>query len=428
MTEHLDKSRLPHVTLTDGAQCLKRIAFLAEVRNRALKPLEDPTSSAYSVRFDKLLYLNDINFNPIDAANLLFSTNIGKDGRTQYRAACAVDFINPFKFYDTFATRDLEGYSMGLPFYPWFTSSGRADSRQDVLNQRDAVRVRSCWGGMVAFEAKWFQTDAYNDIETTNASVEHSLAAIASQEETAPTSSHLDSAHKKSSTLAMSTPTSIDYHPEVDANMNWGLANPVALGSIPVTSTSKHVAQEGNLNWHLATSTPNPTELSTRSGLKQAPLRFRAEADTYWDSSECCLIHADLQDTRDDISASTGIYMNPYIRVAYDQQTLNWLAFTRRFERLYSIIHGILTPLVGLPGDNPRRTEEPGQTVSDRIWLHDDVDWMNTGNFSGRYQDVERIALPGGFCGGKKLLAIRETGDRLDGPSFYGENPPEDVQ
>ena len=56
-----------------------------------------------------------------------------------------MDFINPFKFYGTFASRDLEGYSMGLPIYPWFSSAGKAQSRQDVLDQKDAVRVRSCW-------------------------------------------------------------------------------------------------------------------------------------------------------------------------------------------------------------------------------------------------------------------------------------------
>lgn len=93
---------------------MKRIAFLAEVRNRALRPLEaDPL-----MRFDKLLFINDVIFDPIDAVQLLFSTNIDASGRAQYGAACAVDFINTFKFYDTFATRDFEGYAMGIPFFP----------------------------------------------------------------------------------------------------------------------------------------------------------------------------------------------------------------------------------------------------------------------------------------------------------------------
>lgn len=82
-------------------------------------------------------------FNPIDAVQLLFSTNIDAYGRTQYGAACAVDFVNAFKFYDRFATRDLEGFEMAVPFFPWFTAAGNAASRQDALVQKDAVRVRA---------------------------------------------------------------------------------------------------------------------------------------------------------------------------------------------------------------------------------------------------------------------------------------------
>ena len=89
---------------------MKRIAFLAEVRNRALRPLEaDPP-----VHFDKVLFLNDVMFNPVDAIQLLLSTNVDASGRAQYGAVCAVDFINPFKFYDRFTTRDFEGYAMGI--------------------------------------------------------------------------------------------------------------------------------------------------------------------------------------------------------------------------------------------------------------------------------------------------------------------------
>src|SRR5436190_18505688 len=155
VSEHLPIDDLPHIKLPSGEDAVKRIAFLAEVRNRVLKPLQ----TNMSTRFDKLLFLNDVIFNPIDAIQLLFSTNINESGRTQYGAACAVDFINAFKFYDRFATRDQEGFETGIPFYPWFTDAGHAVSRRDVLEQKDAVRVRSCWGGMVAFQAKWFQRD-----------------------------------------------------------------------------------------------------------------------------------------------------------------------------------------------------------------------------------------------------------------------------
>jgi hypothetical protein len=152
--EHLSLDDLPHINLPNGESAIKRMAFLSEVRNRALLPIQFSNAT----KFDKVLFINDVVFNPIDAAQLLFSTNIDSSGYSQYDAACAMDFINPFKFYDTFATRDSEGYSMGIPFYPWFTNAGKALSRQDVLDQKDAVRVQACWGGMVAFDAALFQT------------------------------------------------------------------------------------------------------------------------------------------------------------------------------------------------------------------------------------------------------------------------------
>ncbi|KAE8413037.1 cryptococcal mannosyltransferase 1-domain-containing protein [Aspergillus pseudocaelatus] len=117
-----------------------------------LNPLEKTT-----IHYDKNLYLNDVAFNPIDALELLFSTNVDDTVIAQYRAACAVDFINPFKFYDTYASRDSEGCSMGLPFLPWFSGSDSGQIRKDVLNGRETVLVRSCWGGMVAFEAQSFR-------------------------------------------------------------------------------------------------------------------------------------------------------------------------------------------------------------------------------------------------------------------------------
>ncbi len=157
VSEHLPLEYIPRITIPSGERQIKRIAFLAEVRNRALRPLDDST-----VQFDKLLFINDVLFDPIEAVQLLFSTNIDANGRTQYGAVCAVDFINAFKYYDYFATRDFEGNGIGLQFFPWFADAGDAISRKDVMAQKDAVRVRSCWGGMTAFEASWFQKPAVN--------------------------------------------------------------------------------------------------------------------------------------------------------------------------------------------------------------------------------------------------------------------------
>ena len=305
--EHLGLEGLPSVTVPDGTTRVKRITYLAEVRNKALQPLD----SAEEV-FDKILYLNDVFFNPIDALQLLFSTNLNEKGHADYRAACAVDFINPFKFYDTFATRDLDGWGVGVPFFPWFAYSGdrRHRTYSDVVKGRDTVRVKACWGGMVAFDARFFQRRPPEDL-------------------------------------------------------------------IPLTAGKE-----------------SPSNLT-------APYRFRAEQDLFWDASECCLIHADIQSPDPD---NTGIYMNPFVRCAYDQRTLSWLGFTRRFERLYTPIHVMVDLLVSFPRHNPRRAEKPWQHVEEKIWVASDT--MLSG---GSFGVVRRIASHSGFCGRRKLPVMKEV-------------------
>ncbi|CAD0082168.1 unnamed protein product, partial [Aureobasidium vineae] len=344
---HIDRAALPHIKLSNGKEKLKRIEFLAHVRNRTLIPLEDPESSAYSVRFDKLLYLNDVVFDPIDAANLLFSTNVDKTGKAIYHAACAADFIDPFKYYDRFATRDDQGSRIGVPIYPWFSDAGNANSRKDVLDQKDAVRVRSCWGGMTAFNATWFQPDdTHIDLGVADLTVDHNT-----------------------------TSTGQDFK------------------NYDHTRTT-----------HLLGRSPSDT---TR------PIRFRASTDTFWDASECCLIHADLAAAVNDSgSSSTGIYLNPYIRVAYSSRTLSFLRLSRRFERLFAPFQKLLSTSLGLPIENLRRIQEVGEEYEDVVWEFDDAARNVSGNMSGGYRNVTRAALPGGFCGIRQLSVLGE-GDEV---------------
>ncbi|KAI9851208.1 MAG: hypothetical protein M1838_004220 [Thelocarpon superellum] len=333
VSDHLPLADIATVTLPTGERRIKRVAYLAEVRNRALSPLE-----AHGTRFDKLLFLNDVIFAPLDAAQLLFSTNLDLDGRTKYRAACAVDFINPFKFYDTFASRDLEGYSMGVPFFPWFSNAGAGESRRDVLAGKDAVRVRSCWGGMVAFEAKWFQPPL----------------------------------------LTEGSPTGKPH-------------------AVEIAKEAKEIPRR---------STP---------GADNAPVRFRSETDTFWDASECCLIHADLQPARTpgQIAADTEIFVNPFVRVAYGTWTFGWLGTTRRWEKLYTIPHDLVNRLAGLPSFNPRRTEIEGEEVLEKVWVNEDGMPRDErrdvalGPRAGSYQSTRRTAGRGGFCGTRKLLVLK---------------------
>jgi hypothetical protein len=335
---HIDLDTFPSIQILPNERRVKRIAYLAEVRNKALEPL---TTRSSGMQFDKLLFVNDVIFSPKDVADLLFATNIGPDGKTQYHAACAMDFINSFKFYDTFATRDSEGHGAGVPFFPWFTGADQGISRKDVLSGTDAVRVKSCWGGMVAFEAKWFDREA-----------------------------------------------------------------------------AAEVADDGE----------NSTGMES--------LSFRASDELFWDASECCLIHADLAamaslhpeswEVRRELD--TGIYINPYIRVAYDTSSFAWLGFTRRFERLYTIPQSIVNWLAGRPPFQPRRTAIPGQEAEHREWIYDgpqpgkrgliqrDDDLMTQIRFSGHWESNNRIAKPGGFCGNRQLLVLKkqwQPGERI---------------
>ncbi|KAG9797404.1 hypothetical protein KCU95_g2714, partial [Aureobasidium melanogenum] len=345
---HVDRAALPHVELPTGEKRLKRIEFLAHVRNRALAPLEDPNSAAYSVHFDKLLYVNDVVFDPIDAANLIFSTNIDETGKAKYHAACAADFINPFKYYDTFATRDDQGNRIGVPIYPWFSGADDSNSRRDVLDQKDAVRVRSCWGGMTVFNsARWFQTD---DI-------------------------HVDS----------------------------GVADLTQAHNITFSQQSSKDIYNHTTTTPLLRDSPPSTTI---------PIRFRANPDTYWDASECCLIHADLEAAvQRSGSSSADIYLNPYIRVAYSSRTFSSLHISRRFERLFAPLQKLLNTSLGLPAINSRRTQEVGEQYQDMVWEFNDADWNVSGKMSGgtAFHHIPQLVTTSGVAQGSSIMATVRT-------------------
>lgn len=331
---HIDLQDFPTIQILPNEKRVKRLNYLAAVRNHALDSLSsqdsanatNPLQPTFDMKFDRLLFLNDVVFSPKDAADLLFATNAGPDGIADYQAACAMDFINPIKFYDRFAMRDNEAYRVGVPFYPWFAKGGKSESFQAVMRQSDAVPVKSCWGGMVAFESKWF--------------------------------------HKE----------------------------------------------------------------SLKDGLE--PLRFRSEPDIFWDASECCLIHADLQElvqqSDSHRTANAKIFANPFIRVAYDPVTHSWLEFTRRFERLYTIPHLFISWLLGMPWYSTRRLDIPGRQVRHLEWIYtgpadDNPQNAESANVEhvaryGHWELMRRTAKPGGFCGYDFLLALKtkwEPGERM---------------
>lgn len=344
VSEDLDPSVLPHIDLPTGEQRLKRIAFLAKVRNLALEPID-----SNGVRFDRVLFLNDVIFDPIDAVQLLFATNLDSSGRANYVGACAVDFINPFKFYDRWATVGFDADRTGIPFFPWFSTARKSTSRNDVLSGTDAVRVRSCWGGMMAYDAWWFQ--------------QH---------------------HAPDPALAISEEEGKGINSEFDRS-------------------------------------------------RTSPLRFRHENATFWEASECCLINADLQFRQSGVSLplENRIFMNPYIRVAYDERTLSWLSLTRRPERLYSLVHDILNKMVSMPSVTNRVGEEPGDIVTERQWEYDNPARGLAANatnedLKGHWVEEKRDAEPGGWCGGPQLLVINEKPEHGEGrwSKIFEPHPP----
>lgn len=294
------------ITLPDGAESVRRIEYLAQARNHALSPMMDKNAPKY----DKVLFLNDVIFDPIEVTQLLFSTNIQPNGRTSYKAACAQDFKSPFLMYDMLATRDSDGWQLGVPLFPWFSTAASGKSRRDAMNQLDAVEVKSCWGGMVAFEARYFQ-------------------------------------EKK----------------------------PKAQGD--------HV---------------------------DLPIRFRSEQDLFHESSECCLVHADLLELPSlggkTTQKSTEIYMNPYVRTAYDETTFNWLWLGRRLERLLPILQRVITYYAGLPYFNARREVKTGELLEQILYHSKDP------KKTGQWKVETAPAHPGSYCAIVNLMVKRLDRDK----------------
>ncbi|CAK7226959.1 hypothetical protein SBRCBS47491_006407 [Sporothrix bragantina] len=87
----------------DGKSRLRRIPYLAGLRNKVLEPLWEQQERG--VNYDHILFLEDVLFRANEVETLL-STNNGN-----YEAACAVDVKTPPYLYDTFALRDNEGHA-----------------------------------------------------------------------------------------------------------------------------------------------------------------------------------------------------------------------------------------------------------------------------------------------------------------------------
>lgn len=148
-----------------GGEELRRIPYLASLRNVALQPLYQEQNT--SLRYDKILFLNDVVFTvslcfihgvaigSSDCAQSHDVQNLMVTRGGNYAAACSLDFSNPPRFYDTFALRDSEGHEALMQEWPYF----RAAESRKALKLSEAVPVSSCWNGMGTSVA-WYASTA----------------------------------------------------------------------------------------------------------------------------------------------------------------------------------------------------------------------------------------------------------------------------
>ncbi|KAF9888427.1 hypothetical protein FE257_008705 [Aspergillus nanangensis] len=130
-----------------GKKELRRIPYLARLRNLSLQPLHQLLLEGET--FDRVLFLNDVVFTKDDVINLI-STNNG-----EYGAACSLDFSKPPLYYDTFALRDSQGHEHLMQSWPFF----RSKKSRNAMKALSPVPVASCWNGMVAMPAKPFMSN-----------------------------------------------------------------------------------------------------------------------------------------------------------------------------------------------------------------------------------------------------------------------------
>ncbi|KAI5300196.1 hypothetical protein KEM55_008890 [Ascosphaera atra] len=128
-----------------GKREVRRIPYLAQVRNKSLDPLARMTAEGR--KFDRIIFLNDVIFSTADVINLLNTRN------GSYASACALDFSHERTFYDSFALRDMTGRAPYSGKYPYLTSRmGR-----NAIARGEPVPVQSCWNGIAIFDAAPFQ-------------------------------------------------------------------------------------------------------------------------------------------------------------------------------------------------------------------------------------------------------------------------------
>ncbi len=143
-----------------------------------------------------------------------------------------------------------------------------------------------------------------------------------------------------------------------------------------------------------------------------SPVKFRGATEPFIESSECCLIHADINakfakilEPKFSTGGDRGVYMNPFVRVAYKPVGFSWIPFVTRYERFFITIQWVFSK-IAYPGWNPRKFDRPGEKVKRKVWRYDDEKDGKTKGGNGQYVEEEVIAKPGGFCAENRLFVM----------------------
>jgi hypothetical protein len=106
--------------------------------------------------------------------------------------------------------------------------------------------------------------------------------------------------------------------------------------------------------------------------------------------------------TRDRLVPSTdlGIYINPYVRVAYSHDVLFWMPWVQRWERLFTVSQTILNYIANMPKHNPLRVVQEGDSFTEEVWIGEGK--------VGHSELKQRQARNGMFCGTRKMLTIKK--------------------
>ncbi|WVF66089.1 hypothetical protein IAT40_000828 [Kwoniella sp. CBS 6097] len=267
----------------------ERIAYLANARNKALEPIQ---SADDAVRipdwegYTKVLFLNDIWYSWQSMARLL-DTKVEGEEDEEYDQACAMDFFAS-GLYDTWAARDICGTPLRV-FWPYVKDSVTVKQ----IRKEEPFRVSSCWNGAVALKAAPFLYRRDGQAVQTMGNVSFSEGASVGT---------------------------------VDVEKN--ASGRVELGR-------KHMKR----GWKMIDNSSYP--ISEFSPPLTTPLQFRTSNISACDHSECFLIGYDLHRLSASSSPSTSssdlqqpgsafetkaprIYMNPTVKVAYEQNWYRW--------------------------------------------------------------------------------------------------------